>query len=255
MDMAGFKKGLALGFAAGLITGTALIAFNAMSTTTDDSARRASGRVKGQYDDILTKTFMNKVRFVESGGNVNAVNPKTKASGPDQFLDQTFLEQLYAHGDSIGYGHLSKHIVRTSLKDKDGNVTDPEYYIVPDKKARKRVMAAVKDPVLSESLKKAYMEKTLKTVEEKVPDLKPGIDRSVLAYKGHHFGPGGAVKIAEALTHTPRKPFVSVVGESACESNPRICYRDKDGKPRTVQQVYVLLERKLEQAPSEFNLK
>jgi len=213
----------------------------------DTSAQEHSGRVTQLFDHILTPEFMARVAFSESSGRVDAYNPKTKVLGRHQFKPDTFLEQLHIHGEEIGYGHLSKHIVRTPIRDQSKRIVRVTYS-VPDAALRKKILDARKDPVLSERLAKRYIRKGLTDIARKIDGFEDKATEA-MAYKVLHFGPGGALKAARALEVNPSMPFDKVVGTEVCKSNPRICYANK--KMLSVEAVHDRLQKRLDKAPYE----
>jgi hypothetical protein len=200
---------------------------------------------EAEINAIVSDDFMEKVALSESSGQADATNPKSSAVGRFQFLEETFLEQLYKHGEELGYGHLSRFIAHTETG-RGANLR--HHYNVPDAAARREVLDSRNDPVLSEKLAEAYMKDNLLELNDILPERKIPLSEAV-AYMTHHFGVGGTVEIVEALEDNPSKSFRSVAGASVCNSNEAICYK-LNGKPRTVAEVHQLLEQKLNPGPA-----
>lgn len=241
----GIKFGLGLSLGAGI----AAFIFNVASQFEPE---KKSDR---PYDHILTDRVMDQIEFSESSMNPNAVNPRTKVKGPFQFKLPTALEQFYKHpeilnqfGENHGRPNLASSIIRSTGK----NAKKQAIYIysVKGKHASALIDAAIRDRDVSRQLAKNYMADGLAKIEN-LPNNKIRLSPEI-AYKVHHFGHTGAMKIIETLNTSPRKAFVSVVGKDTCASNPAICY--KNGKALSVQQVSNLLAAKLENAP-EFEVR
>ncbi|MGZ9097317.1 MAG: hypothetical protein ACXW30_03355 [Micavibrio sp.] len=200
---------------------------------------------EAEIEALVSDDLMDRVAHSESSGQADATNPDSTATGKFQFIESTFLEQLYKHGESLGYGHLSRHIEHSET---GRGASLRHHYTVADRETRSMVLDARNDPVLSEELAKAYMRDNLLALNDILPDRKIPMSEA-LAYMTHHFGVGGTVEIVEALEENPSTSFRSVAGAPTCNSNEAICFKP-NGKPRTVAEVHRLLETKLASAPS-----
>jgi len=200
---------------------------------------------EAEIEALVSDDLMNRVAHSESTGRADATNPNSTATGKFQFIESTFLEQLYKHGETLGYGHLSRHIEHSET---GRGASLRHHYTVADRETRRMILDARNDPVLSEQLAKAYMRDNLFALNDILPDRKIPMSEA-LAYMTHHFGVGGTVEIVEALEENPSTSFRSVAGAPTCNSNEAICFKP-NGKPRTVAEVHRLLETKLASAPS-----
>lgn len=200
---------------------------------------------EAEIDALVSDDLMDRVAHSESSGRADATNPDSTATGKFQFIESTFLEQLYKHGESLGYGHLSRHIEHSETG-KGASLR--HHYTIADRSARSTVLDARNDPVLSEELAKAYMRDNLFELNDILPNRKIPMS-GALAYMTHHFGVGGTVEIVEALEENPSTSFRSVAGAPTCNSNEAICFKP-NGKARTVAEVHRLLETRLASAPS-----
>ncbi len=198
------------------------------------------------FNHILTNEFMERVAFSESSLDSHAYNPKSGALGKFQFTPNTFLEQLYKHGESIGYGHLSRHITRTILRN-DRNQQIGEEYVVADPRMERVVLNARTDEKLSRKLARLYIREGLERIDGRVDGFEEIVNPAI-AYKVLHFGANGAYKAVTALQEKPDTPFVEIIGRSTCARNRAICYT-RGNQPRSVAQVADLLEQRLENAP------
>ena len=198
------------------------------------------------FNHILTNEFMERVAFSESSFDSNAYNAKSGALGKFQFTPNTFLEQLYKHGEAIGYGHLSRHITRTVLRNEK-NQPVGEQYSVADPLMENVVLNARKDEKLSRKLARIYIREGLERIDGRVDGFEEIVNPAI-AYKVLHFGANGAYKAVTALQEKPDTPFVEIIGRDTCARNRAICYV-RGNQPRSVAQVADLLEQRLESAP------
>lgn len=193
-----------------------------------------------EIEALVSDDLMDRVAMSESSRQADATNPESTATGKFQFIESTFLEQLYKHGKALGYGHLSRHIDHYEI----GKGSSLRHnYTVRDPAMRARVLAARNDEVLSEELAKAYMKDNLRKLNDILPDRKTPMNEA-LAYMTHHFGLNGTVEIVEALEENPSTSFPAVAGSETCESNEAICFK-RNGRARTVAEVHQLLEQRL----------
>lgn len=119
----------------------------------------------------------------ESGGDPNAKNPNSSASGPGQFIDSTFLSVLKAHHPDIAQGQ----------SDQD-------------------LLALKSDPVLGSQLTKDYASDNQAFLKQKGLPVTPGT-----TYLAHFAGPQGA---ASVLSAAPDAPVESILGPGAVAANP-----------------------------------
>jgi len=119
----------------------------------------------------------------ESGGNPNAQNPNSSASGPGQFIDSTFLSVLKAHHPEIANGQ-----------------TDAQ------------LLGMKNDPTLGRQLTSDYAADNQAYLKQNGQPVTPGT-----TYLAHFAGPGGALKILQA---DPGTPAGDVLGQSAVAANP-----------------------------------
>jgi hypothetical protein len=245
------------GFALGMVTGIGGFFYLLPGDMPDDSHRRHGGTVTHlrqkthlctPFRHAVNARSMKQIAFSESSGNINAYNARTGVRGLFQFKPDTFLEQLYKHGAAQGYGHLSRHIVHTPIRNEAG-VAVRDHYSVPDPAMKKKILNARSDPQLSYALAEAYICAGLKQIGGNDPAFARSVTKT-FAYKVLHFGPGGAKQSMGLLKNNPQAPFTLAVGDAVCANNPRIC-RDANGKIRSVQSVYNLLEKRLKDAPIE----
>lgn len=125
---------------------------------------------------------------VESGGDPNAVNPNSSASGPGQFIDSTWLSIVNQHRPDLAAG-----------------------------KSRDEILALRNDPTpagqaLARDMTAAYAVDNSKVLTSAGLPATPGN-----VYLAHFAGPQGAVSVLKA---DPNTPAADVLGPAAAKANP-----------------------------------
>lgn len=127
--------------------------------------------------------LIDSIISAESGGNPNAVNPRSSATGAGQFLSATWLDTL-----------------KTARPDLAQGKTDEE------------LLALRTDPQLSRQMTEAYAARNGETLAKAGHPVTPGT-----TYLAHFAGPQGAVSVLNA---DPSAPVASVMGAAAVKANP-----------------------------------
>jgi hypothetical protein len=127
--------------------------------------------------------LVDSIIGVESGGNPNATNPKSSASGLGQFIDSTWLSTIKQARPDLAQG-----------------------------KSDSDLLALKSDPQLSREMTEAYANQNQAILSKAGVPVTPGS-----TYLAHFAGPGGAVKVLQA---DPNAPVESVLGEAAVKANP-----------------------------------
>jgi hypothetical protein len=127
--------------------------------------------------------LIDSIIGVESGGNPNARNPNSSATGAGQFISQTWLDTIRAARPDLAQGK-----------------TDEE------------LLALRTDPQLSREMTEAYANQNQAILTKAGVPVTPGT-----TYLAHFAGPGGAVKV---LQSDPNAPVESVLGAAAVNANP-----------------------------------
>lgn len=125
----------------------------------------------------------DKIIGVESGGDPNAKNPKSSASGVGQFLDSTWVATVRQHRPDIAAG-----------------------------KSAAQIIALKGDASLGREMTKAYQQDNADYLTNRGLQTTPGN-----IYLAHFLGPGGAVNVLKA---DPNAPVVNIVGQDVVNANP-----------------------------------
>lgn len=148
-----------------------------------------NGRLRG-----AAKTIPDQIVQIESGGRYNAKNPRSSASGPGQFISDTWLDMVKRNRPDVAEGRSDSEIL--ALR------TDPDPAYV---KLNKEMVAA-------------YAAENTKRLEGSGIQPTPGN-----VYLAHFLGPGDAVKV---LTADPGTPLANILPAKSYNANRSIM----DGK-------------------------
>jgi len=129
-------------------------------------------------------SFVDRVVGVESGGNPNAANPRSSASGLGQFINSTWLSTVRAHRPDLA-----------GRSDAD-------------------LLALKNDPALSREMTDAYGADNSGVLSKAGLPVTDGTK-----YLAHFAGPQGAVGLLNA---DPSTPAASVLGQGFARANPTL---------------------------------
>ena len=176
----------------------------------------ASERTGADFD-YLVRTGMR-----ESGLRTHANSSTSTASGPFQFIEQTWLSTLKEHGGEHGYGAYADAIEQGS----NGR------YQVANSAQREEILALRNDARAS-----ALM------AGELTNDASRSLERSLgrplrenEPYVAHFMGLGGATRLIREVDANPATIAVDLFPRAA-NANPAI-FKNADGSARTVAEVY-----------------
>jgi hypothetical protein len=127
--------------------------------------------------------LVDSIIGVESGGDPNATNPRSSASGLGQFIDGTWLATIKQARPDLAQGK-----------------TDAE------------LLALKTDPQLSREMTEAYANQNQAILTKAGVPVTPGT-----TYLAHFAGPGGAVKVLQAA---PNAMAGDVLGSAVVKANP-----------------------------------
>lgn len=127
--------------------------------------------------------LIDSIISAESGGNPNAVNPRSSATGAGQFINATWLDTIKSARPDLAHG-----------------------------KSDEELLALRTDPQLSRQMTEAYAARNGETLAKAGHPVTPGT-----TYLAHFAGPQGAVSVLNA---DPSAPVASIMGPAAMKANP-----------------------------------
>lgn len=166
----------------------------------------------------------------ESGLNPNAKAASSSASGLYQFLDQSWLGVVKAHGAEHGLSWAANAI---TAKKGGGFTVDPSM--------RQAVMSLREQAGPSALMAASYAADNASSLGQSLGREVNGTD----LYMAHFLGLGGATKFLRAQCSNGGACAANMFPQEA-RANPSIFY-GKDG-PRTLDQVYQIMGHKLDNA-------
>lgn len=125
----------------------------------------------------------DQIISAESGGDPNAQNPNSSASGPGQFIDSTWLDALKQHRPDLARGQSDDAL-----------------------------LALKTDPQLAAQMTAAYAGDNQAILQKNGLPVTPGT-----TYLSHFAGPQGAVKVLQA---DPSAPVSDILGPAVVKANP-----------------------------------
>lgn len=167
----------------------------------------------------------------ESGLNPNAKAGSSSASGLYQFLDQSWLGVVKAHGAEHGLGWAANAI---TAKKGGGFTVDPSM--------RQAVFALREQAGPSALMAASYAADNASSLSQSLNRDVNGTD----LYMAHFLGLGGATKFLRAQCTNGGACAANMFPQEA-RANRSIFY-GKDGSPRTLDQVYAVMGHKLDTA-------
>lgn len=127
--------------------------------------------------------LVDSIIGAESGGDPNAKNPNSSASGPGQFLDGTWLDTIKSARPDLVQG-----------------------------KSDSDLLALKTDPNISRQMTDAYAQQNQAILSKAGVPVTPGS-----TYLAHFAGPQGAVKVLQA---DPTAPVGDILGPAVVKANP-----------------------------------
>ena len=169
---------------------------------------------------------------VESGMRANARASTSSASGLYQFIEQSWLGVVKAHGDEHGLGWASNSIRQTS----SGR------YVVSDPATRRAILELRNDPNAAAIMAAEHASDNKAVLESSLGRTANGTD----LYMAHFLGVGGARSFLNAMEANPNRSGAGMF-PAAARANRGIFYAS-NGQPRSLAQIYERFSGKLDKA-------
>lgn len=185
-----------------------------------EAAIRRASNATGVDADFLVRTARR-----ESAMNPAAKARTSSAAGLFQFIEQTWLGTVKAHGAKHGYGQYSDLIYRGG---------DGRWRV--EGSARNVVLDLRFDPQAASTMAAELTASNAAYLRGR-SGREPGAGD---LYAAHFLGPAGAAQLMEAMDRRPGASAAAIFPEAAA-ANRSIFYRD--GRPATVAEVHANLQR------------
>ena len=185
-----------------------------------EAAIRRASNATGVDADFLVRTARR-----ESAMNPSARAPTSSAAGLFQFIEQTWLGTVKAHGAKHGYGQYADLIYRGG--DGRWRVEGAARNVVLDLRFDAQAASTMAAELTASNA--AYL-RGRSGREPGAGDL----------YAAHFLGPAGAAQLMDAMERRPGSSAASLFPEAAA-ANRSIFSRD--GRPATVAEVHANLQR------------
>ncbi|MFN7618647.1 MAG: transglycosylase SLT domain-containing protein [Brevundimonas sp.] len=190
------------------------------STGGVEAAIRRASNATGVDADFLVRTARR-----ESAMNPSARARTSSAAGLFQFIEQTWLGTVKAHGAKHGYGQYADLIYRSG---------DGRWRV--EGSARNVVLDLRFDPQAASTMAAELTASNAAYLRGR-SGREPGAGD---LYAAHFLGPAGAAQLMDAMERRPGASAVALFPEAAA-ANRSIFYRD--GRPATVAEVHANLQR------------
>ena len=190
------------------------------STGGVEAAIRRASNATGVDADFLVRTARR-----ESAMNPSARARTSSAAGLFQFIEQTWLGTVKAHGAKHGYGQYADLIYRSG---------DGRWRV--EGSARNVVLDLRFDPQAASTMAAELTASNAAYLRGR-SGREPGAGD---LYAAHFLGPAGAAQLMDAVERRPGASAVALFPEAAA-ANRSIFYRD--GRPATVAEVHANLQR------------
>ena len=184
-----------------------------------ETALRRAASATGVDFNFLLRTARR-----ESGFNAGAQASTSSAAGLFQFVEQTWLSTLKAHGSAHGYARYAELIQPGA----DGRLH------VEGAEARQAVMDLRYDPHAASVM-------AAELASDHAAYLRGRVGREPTGgelYAAHFLGPQGSARLIEAAQYNPNAPAAALFPEAAL-SNRGVFYHD--GRPLTCAELYANL--------------
>ena len=199
----------------------------------DPSRARIAGAIKQAASTTGTSfEYLLATAKMESNFNPKASATTSSARGLYQFIDQTWLGTVKEAGAQLGYGKYADAITKSS----SGS------YSVSDPAARDAIMKLRDDPDAASSMAAVLTQsnsfKLTGDIGRRPTDAE--------LYMAHFMGVGGAAKLISNAEDHPNASGARLFPNAAAAN--RSIFYDRDGRERSVAQVYSVLTQRYDSA-------
>ena len=171
---------------------------------------------------------------LESGLNANARAGTSSASGLYQFIDQSWLRVVKAHGAEHGLGWAADAISTTA----SGRA------VVADPAMRKAILDLRKDPTTASMMAAEHASDNKDALENATGRTATGTD----LYMAHFLGLGGARSFLTTMQSAPDKSGAAMF-PAAARANRGVFF-DASGGARSLSEIYSRFAAKLDKSVS-----
>jgi hypothetical protein len=165
----------------------------------------------------------------ESSFDPTAQAKSSSAAGLYQFIEQTWLGVVKAHGAEYGRADLADQIAKRS----DGR------FVVSDPAVRQQILDLRRDPAFAASMAAEHAADNKAKLEDKLGREANGTD----LYMAHFLGISGAIKFLRAQAETPDRTGASLFPKAAA-ANPAVFYT-AEGRARSLDEIYARFDQRI----------
>lgn len=202
------------------------------------TTQRLNGRLGGVQQAIALASQRTGVDFnyllgqaqVESGLNAGAAARTSSARGLYQFIEQSWLGVVKAHGAEHGMGWASSAIQQTA----SGRFT------VSDPQLRQQILNLRHDPTAASLMAAEHAADNQAAIEQSTGRAATGTD----LYMAHFLGLGGARKFLSAMESAPDRSGAALF-PAAARANRGVFYT-AEGRARSLSEIYDRFSAKLD---------
>lgn len=200
-------------------------------------ATGAGGAIRNAIANASQKTgvdfnYLMGQAKLESGMRANAHSGTSSASGLYQFVDQSWLRVVKAHGAEHGLGWAANAISTSS----GGRAS------VSDASTRQAILALRNDPTVASLMAAEHASDNKGAIEGTLGRNATGTD----LYMAHFLGLGGARQFLTAMQANPDRSGAAMF-PTAAHANRSVFY-DSTGAARSLGQIYGRFAAKLDAA-------
>ena len=209
---------------------------NATAAAGVDSLRaRVTGAIKQAANATgASFEYMLATAKMESDFNPTAGASTSSARGLYQFIEQTWLGTVKEAGGQLGYGQYADAITKTASGE----------YAVVDPTMRRAIMKLRDDPAASSAMAGVLTQSNSFQLTGKIGRRPSDAE----LYMAHFLGIGGAARLITSAEDTPDASAVRLFPSAAAANRP--IFYDRAGQPRSVSEVYNVLETRYASAAS-----